>query len=40
VEQDEEDEALKLGVEKNGGETGGVDGSYHTSQVGHRNCGV
>ncbi|ONM40445.1 hypothetical protein Zm00014a_011617 [Zea mays] len=28
VEQDEEDEALKLGVEKNGGETGGVDGSY------------
>jgi ATP-dependent RNA helicase MSS116, mitochondrial len=28
VEQDEEDEVLKLGVEKNGGETGGVDGSY------------
>ena len=27
-EEDEEDEALKLGVEKNGGETGGVDGSY------------
>jgi ATP-dependent RNA helicase MSS116 len=29
-EQDEEDEALKLGlgVEKNGGETDGVDGSY------------
>lgn len=27
-EQDEEGEALKLGVEKNGGETGGVDGSY------------
>lgn len=25
---DEEEEALKLGVEKNGGETGGVDGSY------------